>query len=206
MCQNGSSTSESPRRHMTCNEQATSSDQSSFLLAAFPAALRSEAAIVASLVGSKNVAHPELPIVVRGESLSIPYRVFPDADTSPCASLNEVQARIYACALTRHHDGHVRQRQLEQIVTLSDPWVVPFVVQLCGEYVSEILDVIEQHLPTMHPPAYGEFFRENPRFFQQTESRMASYWDSYYRWVYKRKADYVGFKLFKQFRAWKAQA
>ena len=191
---------------MTGNQQATSGDQGSFLLASFPAALRPEAAIVASLIGSKNVAHPELPIVVRGESLNIPYRVFPDPDAGPCADLNEVQARIYACALTRHHDGHVRQRQLEQIVTLSEPWVVPFVVQLCGEYVAEILNVVEEHLPAMHAPAYGEFFRENPRFFQQTESRMTSYWDCYYRWVYKRKADYVGFRLFNQFRAWQALA
>ncbi|HJV96250.1 MAG TPA: hypothetical protein VJ608_09445, partial [Albitalea sp.] len=63
------------------------------MLAAFPAALRSQATIVASLIGDKNVAYPGLPIVVRGESLNIPYRVYPDRDASRCASLNEVQAR-----------------------------------------------------------------------------------------------------------------
>ncbi|MDO3530075.1 hypothetical protein ACNRBH_06495 [Ralstonia pseudosolanacearum] len=191
---------------MTSNQSVTSAERNSTLLTAFPAALRREAAVVANLLGNDGAAHPGLCVMVQGEPLNIPYRLHHDADVAPPLYLNEVQARMYACALTRHLDGYVRQRQLTQIVALSEPWVVPFVAQLCGEYVVEILNVIEEHLPSMHPSTYGEFFRENPRFFQRTQERMISYWDCYYRWPYKRKTDYVGFRLFDHFREWSAAA
>ncbi|BCL90053.1 hypothetical protein ACNRD9_04435 [Ralstonia pseudosolanacearum] len=191
---------------MTSIQLATSAKQCGSLFAAFPAALHREVTVVAPLIGIDNPAPPRLPVVVRGESLNIPYRIRLDAGVALSSRLSEVQTRVYACALTRHLDGHVRQRHLAQIVTLSEPWIVPFVVQLCGEYVIEILEVIEKHLTSMHPCAYGAFFRENPRFFQQTQDRMVSYWDCYYRWLYKRKADYVGFRLFDRFRDWSAAA
>lgn len=79
---------------------------------------------------------------------------------------------------------------------------MPFVVHLCGEYVIEILAEIEASLPSMDQCVYGAFFRENPDFLKRTHDRMISYWDCYYRWLYKRKLDYVGFRVFEQFREW----
>jgi hypothetical protein len=29
---------------------------------------------------------------------------------------------------------------------------------------------------------------------------MISYWDCYYRWLYQRRSDYVGFRLFDRFQ------
>lgn len=58
-------------------------------------------------------------------------------------------------------------------------------MQLCGEYVIEIRDAIEAHWPATRQRNYGTFFRENPLFFQRTQDRMISYWDCYYRWLYK---------------------
>ncbi|WP_118178621.1 hypothetical protein [Paraburkholderia phosphatilytica] len=191
---------------MTLPEPSTNSVQSSWLATAFPEALRSDVRAVADLIRSGNVTGHGLPVVVRGESLNIPYRICNNPDETLFASLNEIQATVYACVLTRHHDGHVRQRQIERIIASSEPWVAPFVTQLCGEYVIEILGAVEANLPSMDQSTYGVFFRENPQFFQVTSDRMISYWDCYYRWLYKRKSDYVGFRLFDRFREWSAAA
>ncbi|MFK0379180.1 hypothetical protein [Pandoraea sp. NPDC090278] len=174
------------------------------LIKAFPEALRSDVSVVADLMGGSDATDRGLQVVVRGESLNIPYRIYENPDETLFARLNEVQAIVYACLLSRHHDGHVRQRQIERLAASSEPWVAPFVMQLCGEYVVEILDAVEAHLSSMDQHTYGAFFRENSLFFQKTHDRMISYWDCYYRWLYKRERDYVGFRLFDRFRKWSA--
>jgi hypothetical protein len=78
---------------------------------------------------------------------------------------------------TRHHDGHVRHRHIGRLATSSEPCVAPFVLHLCGEYVIEILAVIEANFSSMDQYVYGVFFRENPMFLKRTHDRMVSYWD-----------------------------
>jgi hypothetical protein len=191
---------------MTNTQAAGSAVQTSPLAAAFPAELSSEVTVVADLIRPNTATHPGSSVVVRGESLNIPYRIHHDCDDMLFPRLNEVQAAIYACVLTRHHDGHVRQSHIERLITSSEPWVAPFVVHLCGEYVVEILAVIEANLSSMDQRVYGVFFRENATFLKRTHDRMVSYWDCYYRWLYKRKLDYVGFRIFERFREWRASA
>ena len=94
----------------------------------------------------------------------------------------------------------MRQRQLERNLPAYEPWIVPFVVQLTGEYVIELLDTCESHFSLLDPLLYGSFIRDNPKYFQATRDRMISYWDCYYRRLYKRKPDYVGFRLFDRFQ------
>jgi len=189
---------------MTLTQPAVNTVRFGSLIAAFPEALRSDVGVVANFIGGGNATDCGLPVVARGESLNIPYRIYDDPDETLLARLNETQAVVYACLLTRHHDGHVRQRQIERLVASSEPWVAPFVMQLCGEYVIEILDAVEEHLSSMDQRTYGAFFRENSPFFQRTRDRMISYWDCYYRWLYKREVDYVGFRLFDRFCEWSA--
>lgn len=193
-----------PRRCMTLTQLTANAPLSSSFIAAFPKALHSDVSVVANLIGRGNATDEGLPVIVRCESLRIPYRIYDNPDETLFTYLNEIQATVYACLLTRHHDGHVRQRQIERIVVSSEPWVAPFVVQLCGEYVIEILDVVEAHLSSMDQRIYGTFFRENSLFFRRTRDRMISYWDCYYRWLYKREVDYVGFRLFNRFSEWSA--
>lgn len=178
----------------------------SSLTTAFPEALRSDVSVIADLIEGSKATDSGLQVVVRGESLNIPYRIYHDSDQNLVACLSKTQAIIYACVLTRNHDGHVRQRQIERLVASPEPWIAPFVMQLCGEYVIEILDAVEAHSSAMDQRTYGAFFRENPLFFQRTRDRMISYWDCYYRWLYKRETDYVGFRLFDRFREWSATA
>jgi hypothetical protein len=176
------------------------------LFSAFPICLRPDVAIVGDLIQCSSSTHRGIHVVIRGERLSIPYRIHHNADETLFARLDATQALVYACVLTQHHDGHVRQRQIGRLAMSSEPWVAPFVVQLCGEYVIEILQTVESWLPSMHQSTYAAFFLEHPLFFQKTQDRMVSYWDCYHRWLYKQRRDYVGFRLFERFREWSAAA
>jgi hypothetical protein len=95
--------------------------------------------------------------------------------------------------------GFVRQLHLARIVRLSHNWIPPFVVQLSGEYVVEILNVIYQSLAELDKSVYGEFLRNNPTFLGLVGQRIASYWDCYYR--NERQEEYVGFRILKFFRS-----
>ncbi|MFI8943276.1 hypothetical protein [Streptomyces syringium] len=101
----------------------------------------------------------------------------------------------------------VRQRHLEKVVGSTDPWVVPFVVQLVGEYVLEILVVICDELRDLTTPgtrghlAYGQFIVDNPAFFARTQRRVVSYWSCYYRGTYASFQGYPGCTLLDLLRS-----
>jgi hypothetical protein len=149
---------------------------------------------------------------VRGETVAIPSRIYhdePKADAEP--SLTATQQVILHCLYSRHRDGRVRQRHCEHVVGSSEPWVVPFVVQLVGEYVLEVLEAIGRGLPGLVIPGsaqrrlYGEFIARNPAFFARTERRVVSYWSCYYRWSnypkYGTFGTYPGCALLEALRA-----
>jgi hypothetical protein len=95
----------------------------------------------------------------------------------------------------------VRQRHLERILSMRETWVVPFVIQLMGEYVIQILENVEAYLPTLDTALYGRFAQDNQAYFQTTEVRMISYWDCYYRHPYKHPSNYVEFRVLAKLRA-----
>jgi hypothetical protein len=75
-------------------------------------------------------------------------------------------------------------------------------VQLIGEYVEEILLVIQRNLlPGLATPGgvvdsvYGGFAAENPQFIALTGQRATSYWDCYHRRRHPALADYPGYRL-----------
>lgn len=146
-------------------------------------------------------------VEVQGGVIAIPYRIY-HGEPRPKAerSLRATQQVILHYLYSRHHDGYVRQRHLEQIVGEGDPWVVPVVMQLAGEYVLEILDVINRRLAGLGVPysaqrrLYGEFIVRNPALFARTERRVVSYWSYYYRWEYPEFGGYPGNVLLEAFR------
>ncbi|KWE44252.1 hypothetical protein WL76_31635 [Burkholderia ubonensis] len=179
-----------------------SSTKDGTIVTAFPEILRADASAVADRMQCPTMALPGWSVTVRGEALNLPYRIHHEESEALFTHLSGVQAVIYACVLTRHTNGHVRQRQIERLASESLDWIAPFIIQLCSEYVIEILVDVEQRLPRIDRDTYGAFIRENPVFYRKTRDRMVSYWDCYYRWLYKRKRDYVGFRLFDQFDEW----
>ncbi|TPG76761.1 hypothetical protein [Pseudomonas arsenicoxydans] len=170
---------------------------------AFPSCLEQEAKALDHVMGQLRQArvamHRFIEVRVGDEELVIPYRIYHQDHESALTHLTETQSILYSCLLTRHHDGHVRQRHLERIVSVHELWIVPFVLQLTGEYVIETLEAVEAHLPTLDPALYGRFIRDNQAYFQTTQARMISYWDCYYRRLYKNPSDYVGFRILSKF-------
>jgi hypothetical protein len=172
------------------------------LTAAFPHYLRADIETLLMSIGETKYpkAHG-FQIRVTGEDLVIPYRIDYKADPYLFDALSGTQRVIYACILSRHLDGHMRQRQLETILAASEAWIAPFVIRLAGEYVMEILHPIEVAFPALDHAIYANFIKDNPAFYKLMRERMISYWDCYYRWLYKNKNDYVGFRLFSHFDA-----
>ncbi|HMJ46135.1 MAG TPA: hypothetical protein VK498_02335 [Ferruginibacter sp.] len=131
----------------------------------------------------ENLIHPDkLKIQLNGESLAIPYRVyFNEPEIAKENKLSPTQKTILNCIYLRHHDGYLRQRRLELIIGESEYWIMPFTLQLLGEYVYDILELLDKHIDTTNILNYRNFIKENAKFWQQTESRMISYWNVYYR-------------------------
>ena len=101
------------------------------LVAAFPRALRADAAtVVEAMPRTRLRAAQPFGVQVDGETVVIPYRVYNEQpQPSVFAMLSPRQKSMLACLYTRHHDGHVRQRYLRQVGELACGWVAPFVVQ-----------------------------------------------------------------------------
>ncbi|WFE47691.1 hypothetical protein [Verrucosispora sp. WMMD1129] len=170
------------------------------LTSAFPEVLAAQVRAVQQVLRPPELSHAApFPVRVGGEALLIPYRVYypvPDADV--LRDLTVHQQLVLGCIFTRHHDGLVRQAHLEQVIGSTEPWVVPYVVQLVGEYVLQIILAIRRELTavgvvgTTQQTVYGQFIADNPTDFRLVRQRVARYWACYYRSRYIRLADYPG--------------
>lgn len=143
-------------------------------------------------------------ITWQGARLALPYRVyFQEPVPSAEQRLTSRQRQLLGCLYLRHHDGFVRQRRLEQLFREGawEAFTIPFTFSLLADYVQEILEVLAAHLAPALLASYVELIRENPRYWSQTQGRVASYWDAYYR-TGRRGAPqfrhYVGSQLLKK--------
>ncbi|MET8815457.1 hypothetical protein ABZW47_26075 [Streptomyces sp. NPDC004549] len=172
-------------------------DTSDSLIKAFPAHLASDAeAVLAVIPDSRLQPFRPFPVAVAGRQVLIPERLYSDEPPADAvASLSPRRRQLLHCLYSRHCDGRVRQRHLEKIVGSTDPWVLPYVVRLVGEYVLEILVVIRDELRGLATPgtpghlAYGQFLVDNPVFFARVQRQVVSYWNCYYR-----SGDYASFQ------------
>lgn len=149
----------------------------------------------------ENLIHPDFQTVnLDGELLTIPYRVyFNEPELEKEKTLTDRQKHILNCIFLRHHNGYIRQRRLEKIKN-SEYWVTPFTFQLLGEYVIEIIEVLYEQLDDNKLEYYKRFAIENSKYYQQTESRMISYWNEYYRRRFPKLKNYVGRIIFDQIK------
>jgi hypothetical protein len=69
------------------------------------------------------------------------------------------------CIGSKHWDGYIREECVRGLAAVGRPWVVPFVVQLIGEYVVEIVEAAAATVISDASSAqFAEFARENPPF------------------------------------------
>jgi hypothetical protein len=123
---------------------------------------------------------------VLNERLAIPYRVYYEENNlRSIIKISTGENKILTlCLGTRHHNGFIREECLRQLILIDQPWVAPFVIQLLGEYVIEIIHFIAATLPQLNKTTYGEFVRQNPALIATTKKRIISYWDCYLRHAY----------------------
>jgi hypothetical protein len=172
----------------------------------FPSALRAAARAAVAVVARGEIAPPHgaFRVDVGGETLHIPERLYYDRDRLRRA-LDDAQGtdrRILACLGTRHCDGYVRRACLAQILDGGDAWLVPYIVQLAGEYVIEIVGDVARWSETCEASTLAAFARANPAYLATLSRRVTSYWNCYYRHAYPDRADYPGTRLLSRFRAY----
>ena len=163
----------------------------------FPSALQPAASTLLGALAAAELA-PAMQgstVFVEGERLCAPYRVYCEPnDLRSMIAQASGEARLLAlCLGTRHSDGHVREECLRQIVAVDRPWIAPFVVQLLGEYVVEIVEVIAAAVSDASPARFLGFAQENLPFIKTTRRRATSYWDCYHRSRYPVLQAYPAF-------------
>ena len=166
------------------------------LYGAFPASLKNDVErVIAILPLNKGIGLSEWDntVLLNGESLQIPYRIyFDEPDAIKEKALSPTQKLILNCLYTRHYDGFLRQRRLENLTGCPESFIVPFIIKLLSEYVLQILDVLDHQLQTSNLNPYSTFVRENPLYWRYTKSRMVSYWNEYYRRKFPKLRSYIG--------------
>ena len=163
------------------------------LKAAFPTTLHSDALIALSALPQNPHRWTSFAVRVNGEAVLIPDRLHHNTQLIKRGLLSDLQNLLLNCILTRHSDGFLRQEYVGRVISSNRSWVPPFVIKLLGEYVVEILRIIEANLQKLDKPVYGQFLHANPDFLALTEQRVISYWDCYYRFP-GPKEDYPGFQ------------
>jgi hypothetical protein len=179
---------------------------------AFPAALRPAVAALTALPAwdpGHNVG--AFDVMLNDELLSIPSRVyfFQSVLWDIGGERTPLERDIAWCLGTRHHSGRVREQCLRRMLAAPQPWMAPFIVQLIGEYVVEIVEPIATALPTFAPEmqaALAAFVRDNPRYLNTIDSRTVSYWMCYYLRQYPQRASYPGAVAVAYLRALAQQA
>jgi len=178
------------------------------ILKAFPAALKQDVETVVEVmpfdhnilfrfdqvVKVNNLIHSDLQkIYLNKESLEIPSRIYfnePVADKEN--ELTDLQKNILNCLYLRHHNGLIRQKRLGQLLDKNDYFIISYKFHLLGEYVIEILDDLQKHITTDTVDSFAKFAVENEKYFVTVESRMANYWNAYYRWKSQKLRNYIG--------------
>ena len=165
----------------------TASPQTSTLHCAFPAALRPVLGYFAETYfpGESLDLRFQFEISVLGETLTLPGRCYVDRRKlvdafGDCGVQGDIRL-VALCIGARHHDGFLRESCVRKLLRVREPRILPFVLAPLGEYVIEIIELIESALPSLDASACADFVRANPAFMATLRRRVISYWDCYFR-------------------------
>ena len=162
-----------------------SSSVANRLRAAFPSAVAADVDLALGIIEEDRrgpTDHDVGRLVVNGEPLHIPVRIYsPDPEPRSIAGLTAPAQTILHCLFSRHHDGRVREAHLREVISSPCAWVPPYVIQLVGEYVIEIVNVVLENRGYLRQKTYARFVSENPAFMTLTRQRAISYWNCYFK-------------------------
>ena len=66
------------------------------------------------------------------------YRIYFDEPSQELENkLTDTQKQILNCIYTRHHNGYIREKRLKNLFGFDHEWILPYKLQLLGEYVME---------------------------------------------------------------------
>ena len=134
-------------------------------------------------------------VCLNGEVLELPQRIyFGEFNTQ---NLTLVQEQMLNCLYLCHCNGHLREYYLRKVLEVKEDFALPFISKLFGDYVIEILEMLHHELPNDTRDKLRDFFRENSLYQKRIESRIASYWDLFYKNAYPDFKKYVGYQLFQ---------
>jgi hypothetical protein len=136
-------------------------------------------------------------VKIDDETLKIPYRLYYGLELLRLKLHTSygVEKLVLACLGTRHYDGYLRQQCLGYLLRSETCWVIPYIVQLAGEYVVEITSEVADGIVSLDSSSIAKFARQNPDYLATFSRRVTSYWNEYYRRAYPRRDDYPGSKV-----------
>jgi len=143
-----------------------------------------------------------LSVVVLGRPVLIPSRIHFVGLKRAWPQLQGKLSPATRCLCTRSTDGYVRQAALRSILGINEPWAVPFVVLLAGEYVVEIVVDMVAYLPSLERRIYAEFALENRHLMGLLQARAVGYWDCYYCHSYPDRKVFPGLVFLHQLETW----
>lgn len=136
-----------------------------------------------------TVAHygPYSQLVKPSNVVSIPERIYAEPiSESIYKSLSPTQRTMADCLYSRSNSGFTRQRHLKRIVTIEQPWVIPYVVLAIGDYVIEVVQEVANGLRSLdeirswQSRSYRLFADHNTDFIELVRQRATSYWNCYH--------------------------
>jgi len=146
--------------------------------------------------------HQHLEVVVQGLELRIPGRIYLRGSEAAPLRNSGPDSLVSQCLCTRSANGYLRQHALHRILHSSEPWVIPFIVLLAGEYVVEIIEDMTASLPSLHQESYANFVRQNRALMHTLRARATSYWNCYYRAAFPDKRTYPGLVFLHRLEEW----
>lgn len=134
------------------------------------------------------------------ETYSFKYRVYAQV---PEQQVVRVSDFTMLALFTRHHNGFIRSCAIQRLMHLYPKECIPYLVQLLGEYVVEICEIICKHSTKQQKAWVDSFLLQNKSYTRRIRSQVASYWDCYHRQKYPNLKDYPSFKYLFGSKAYK---
>ncbi|WP_214728932.1 hypothetical protein [Exiguobacterium sp. s168] len=176
-------------------------------ITAFPKRYEQDVRVVKACLpfGWTRLSPGTIKVKVEQEQIQIPMRLYlSEVDSERIKQLTSTQQTMLYCLYTRHHDGHVREQYLQQLLKnhSRDGWVLAYLIELASEYVREIVDIIVPAIEQWDLEVKRRFVSNDPAYMKRIEDRMISYWNAYYRSNSERRseANYPGFQIIKSLR------